>query len=389
MSNAPRFGIVAGESSGDNLGAGLIKALRKHYPSAEFLGIAGPEMLKLGCHTLAPMDRLSVMGFVEPLGRLPELFKIKRQLQNEFLANPPLAFIGIDAPAFNLRLEEPLRRGGIKTVQYVSPSVWAYGKKRIHQIKRAVDLMLTLFPFERAIYDEHDIAVECVGHPLADTIGFEDRKAQSRAQLDLKPEDEVVTLMPGSRGGEIKRLGPVFLSAAVESLQHCPQLKFIIPCSSAQTRSQVSRLLRAASLFPGDQFALVDDSHLAISAADFVVLASGTATLEALLLRRPMVVCYKLGAFTYAIASRIVKIPHVSLPNLLAGKALVPEFIQHEVSIDRVRDEIVSFMAGPTDHQVLLNEFDTIHRSIRLDASSRAAEAILKLLNLPANPTQS
>ena len=385
MSKHPRFGIVAGESSGDNLGAGLIEALRRHYPHAEFVGIAGPKMLKLGCRTLAPMERLSVMGFVEPLGRLPELFKIKAQLQAEFISNPPLAFIGIDSPAFNLRLENSLRQNSIKTVQYVSPSVWAYGKNRIHKIKRAVDLMLTLFPFETAIYAEHEIAVECVGHPLADSIGFEDNKAQSRAQLDLKDEDEVVCLMPGSRGGEIKRLGPVFLAAAVESLQHCPRLRFIIPCASAAARSQINGLMRAASLFPGDQFTLVDDSHLAISAADFVVLASGTATLEAMLLRRPMLVCYKLGLLTYAIASRIVKIPHIALPNLLAGKALVPEFIQHGVSVDRLRDEIVSFMAGQTDHAILLDEFDRIHRGIRLDASSRAAEAILKLVNLPVS----
>ena len=385
MSKHPRFGIVAGESSGDNLGAGLIEALRRHYPNAEFVGIAGPQMLKLGCRTLAPMERLSVMGFVEPLGRLPELFKIKARLQAEFISNPPLAFIGIDAPAFNLRLEKPLRENSIKTVQYVSPSVWAYGKKRIHKIKRAVDLMLTLFPFETAIYDEHDIAVECVGHPLADSVGFENKKAQSRARLDLKDEYEVVCLMPGSRSGEIKRLGPVFLAAAVESLQHCPRLRFIIPCASDAAKSQISGLLRAASLFPGDQFTLVEDSHLAISAADFVVLASGTATLEAMLLRRPMLVCYKLGGLTYAIASRILKIPHIALPNLLAGKELVPEFIQHAVSVVRVRDEIVSFMAGQTDHGILLGEFDRIHRSIRLDASSRAAEAILKLVNLPAS----
>jgi lipid-A-disaccharide synthase len=386
MSKALRFGIVAGESSGDNLGAGLIRALRAHYPNAEFVGIAGPEMLKLGCRTLAPLDRLSVMGFVEPLGRLPELFRIKRQLHSEFVANPPAAFIGIDTPAFNLRLEEPLRQHAVKTVQYVSPSVWAHGKNRIHKIKRVVDLMLTLFPFETAIYEEHGIAVECVGHPLADSIGFEDQKAESRAQLDLALADEVVALMPGSRGGEIKRLGPVFFAAAVEALQHCPQLKFIIPCSSASARSQITGLLRSASIFPGDQFVLVDDSHQAISAADFVVLASGTATLETMLLRRPMVVCYKLGALTYAIGSRIVKIPNVALPNLLAGKRLVPEFLQNEVTIERVRDEIVSFMAGQTNHEALLDEFDAIHRSIRLDASSRAAEAILRLLDLPINP---
>jgi lipid-A-disaccharide synthase len=380
MSEAPLIGIVAGEKSGDILGAGLISALRKKYPDAEFAGIGGPDMIALGFNSLADMERLSVMGFVEPLGRLPELFALKKRLKEFFVARRPMVFIGIDSPDFNLRLEEELKQENIKTVHYVSPSLWAYREKRIHKVKRAVDLMLTLFPFETAVYEQHAVAVRCVGHPLADTIGFEDRKLVCREQFELDENDAVVTLMPGSRGGEIKRLAPVFLSAAVESLEQCPNLRFLIPYSSAANKAQISALLREESIFCGDQFTLVDDSHSAISAADLVVLSSGTATLETLLLRRPMIVGYKLAAITFAIASRIVKIPYVALPNLLAGRQLVPEYIQHELTVDRVRDAIVSHMSGSENHEALMQEFERIHKSIRLDASAQAADAIASLI---------
>jgi len=384
MSNAIRIGIVVGEKSGDMLGAGLMQALRKHYPEAEFVGIGGPAMIALGCRTLAPMERLSVMGFVEPLGRLPELLRIKQRLQDFFLQDPPAVFIGIDSPDFTLRIEAVLRAAGIKTVHYVSPSVWAYRAKRIHKIKLAVDLMLTLFPFETQIYRKHDIAVKCVGHPLGDTIGFDDKKTRYRRHFLLADDAQVVALLPGSRSGEIKRLGPVFLAAAVESLQSCPKLQFIIPCSSPNTRLQISDQLKQLGIFIGEQFRLVDDSHAAISAADLVVLASGTATLETLLLRRPMIVCYKLAAITYAIASRMVKIPFVALPNLLAGEQLVPEYIQQRVTVATVRDEIVHHMsvihANPAAHDALLKRFEEIHRVLRRDASVQAAAAIAQLV---------
>lgn len=380
MSNAPLIGIVAGEKSGDILGAGLISALREKYPDAEFAGIGGPDMIALGFNSLAEMDRLSVMGFVEPLGRLPELFALKKRLKEFFVTRRPLVFIGIDNPDFNLRLEEELKQRNIKTVHYVSPSLWAYREKRIHKVKRAVDLMLTLFPFETAVYTQHGVAVKCVGHPLADTIGFEDKKVSSREQLGLGPEDSVVALMPGSRGGEIKRLAPVFLAAAVESLEVCPQLKFLIPTSSAANKAQIAELLREESIIGDQHFILVDDSHAAISAADLVVLSSGTATLEALLLRRPMIVGYKLAAITFAIASRIVKIPYVALPNLLAGRQLVPEYIQHDLTADKVREGIVSHMTGTEDHLALMQEFERIHKSLRLDASSQAAQAVTSLI---------
>lgn len=385
MKKALRIGIVVGEKSGDILGAGLIQALQKLSPDIEFVGIAGPAMQALGCRSLAPVERLSVMGFVEPLGRLPELLSIKKRVQDHFLQDPPAVFIGIDAPDFNLSIESVLRKAGIKTVHYVSPSVWAYRAKRIHKIKLAVDLMLTLFPFETSIYRQHGIAVKCVGHPLADTIDFQDRKLERRRQLQLADDARVVALMPGSRSGEVKRLGLVFLAAAVESLQYNSRLQFIIPCSSPDTRLQITGQLKQLGIFSGEQFQLVDDSHAAISAADLVVLASGTATLETLLLRRPMIVCYKLAALTYAIASRMVKIPFIALPNLLAGEQLVPEYIQHNVTVPRVRDEIVrcthELDENAAHNAALLERFDEIHRVLRRDASAQAAAAIWQLVS--------
>jgi lipid-A-disaccharide synthase len=382
MSKPLSFGIVAGEKSGDILGASLILEMRKRHPDVEFVGIGGDDMIAAGCRSMFEMDRLSVMGFVEPLGRLPELFGIKRQLREYFIANPPLAFIGIDAPDFNLRLESELHNVGIKTVHYVGPSVWAYRAKRIVAIKKAVDLMLTLFPFETQIYKDHDIKVACVGHPLADEIGFTDAKEQTRSELGIAQDAKVIALMPGSRSGEITRLAPIFFGAAIKSLQRNPSLRFLIPCSSADNRRLVGDIMRQLGLLSGEQFCLLDDSRQAMSAADFVVMASGTATLEALLLRRPMVICYKLAALTFAIASKMVKIPNVGLPNLLAGKRLVPEYLQGQVTVDAVSEEIIKFVSEPESTAAMLKEFTTIHKRIRLGASAQAVNAIESLVGI-------
>lgn len=376
----PRFGIVAGERSGDILGAGLMEALLTRYPGARFVGIGGPEMAALGCQSLAPMDRLSVMGFVEPLGRLPELLRIKRKLQDCFLAEPPAAFIGIDSPDFNLRLAAQLKARGVSTVHYVSPSVWAYRANRIHGIKRSVDLMLTLFPFETEIYRTHGIPVRCVGHPLADQIDFDDRRAESRERLGLGPDDRVLTLMPGSRSGEIQRLGPDFIAAALEARQSLPDLKFLVPCAGAEARLQLEAMLRSARVLDPGQFVLVDDSRLAISAANLVLMASGTATLEAMLLRRPMIVCYKLARLTWALATRIVKVDNVALPNLLAGRRLVPEYLQTEVRAPVLRDEILNYFAHPERYTPMLEDFARLHGELRRDASRQAAEAVAGLI---------
>ena len=379
-----RFGIVAGEKSGDMLGADLIKALKEHYPGAEFFGIGGPAMEELGCHSLVPMDRLSVMGFVEPLGRLPELLRIKRNLEHTFIENPPAVFIGIDSPDFNLRLEATLKANKIKTVQYVSPTVWAYRAKRIFKIKQAVDLMLTLFPFETEIYQKHGVSVACVGHPLANLIDFEDYRKQHREQLGLAYNDRVVALLPGSRSSEIKRLGPVFMEAAIGALQQFPKTKFVLPAAGAGAKILLNDLLGKFNILGNDQFQLVDNSQAAMSASNLVILASGTATLEAMLLRRPMVVCYKLAPITHAIASRMLQIPFVALPNLLAGKELVPEYVQKACSAKTLRWEITKFMSGASEddleHIKLLKEFDAIHRGLRLGGSVGAAQEIVNLI---------
>ncbi|MFT5935578.1 MAG: lipid-A-disaccharide synthase, partial [Pseudohongiellaceae bacterium] len=275
-----------------------------------------------------------------------------------------------------------LHNAGIKTVHYVGPSVWAYRAKRILGIKKSVDLMLTLFPFETQIYKDHGIKVACVGHPLADQIGFKDSKQQTRVELGIAQGAQVIALMPGSRSGEINRLAPVFFAAAIKSLQRNPGLRFLIPCSSTDNKRLISDIMRQLGILSGEQFCLLDDSRQAMSAADFVVMASGTATLEALLLRRPMVICYKLAALTFVIASRMVKIPNVGLPNLLAGKRLVPEYLQGQVTVDAVSAEIINFVSEPESMAAMLEEFTAIHKKIRLDASAQAANAIESLVGI-------
>ena len=381
MADPIQIGIVAGEKSGDILGAGLIAALQKRHPDAEFVGIGGPDMESLGFQSLFPMERLSVMGFVEPLGRLPELLYIKRKLEAYFKACLPSIFIGIDSPDFNLRIEETLKAHHIATVHYVSPSVWAYRKNRIHKIKRAVDLMLTLFPFETAIYDEFGIPATCVGHPLADQIGFENETEGARQTLGLSQSEQVVALLPGSRVSEIERLAPLFLVAAVKTLRSMPKLRFLIPFSGAESRACIERALARCSIFLGEQFRLVENSQQAMAAADFVVLASGTATLEAMLLRKPMAVFYRLAPITHLIASRIVDVPYVALPNLLAGKRLVPEAIQNEATEAAVESQILNYFSDPDAFEESLRQFDSLHRELRKGASEAASAAITELLN--------
>lgn len=376
--------MVAGESSGDALGAGLIRALRQRFPDARFEGIGGPRMLAEGFHSRVPMERLSVMGFVEPLGRLPELLRIKRDLVRELDRSRPDVFIGIDSPGFNLRLEKDLHGFGLPTVHYVSPSVWAWGARRIHAMARCVDLMLTLFPFETAIYEEHGIPVHCVGHPLADSIAPGDSGAgreAARERLALPPSAPVVALMPGSRRAEIERLGRLFLQAAGQCLQRRPEMHFVIPCASPERRRQVEALLQQYGPELSARCHVLDgDSHTAMQAAHLVLLASGTATLEAMLLKRPMVVCYRLAPLTWMLASRLLRVPHVALPNLLAGRELVPELLQGAVTVPALVDNIHHWLENTGKREELFRAFDDIHRHIRRDADDSAAGAVAGLL---------
>lgn len=373
MSRPIRVALVAGEASGDILGSGLMQAIKQRHPDAEFIGVGGARMEAEGLKSYFPMERLAVMGLVEVLGRLFELLRRRRQLARDLIAAKPDVFIGIDAPDFNLGLELKLRRAGIKTVHYVSPSVWAWRQKRVLKIREACDLMLTLFPFEAQFYDEHQVPVRFVGHPLADAIPQQADRAAARETLDLPQDDPVVALMPGSRGGEVARLGELFLDAAIRLRALRPGIHFLLPCATPERREQLEQMLAGRDL---PLTLLNGRSHEALAACDAVLIASGTATLEALLYKRPMVVAYRVAPLTYRILKRLVKSPYISLPNLLAERLLVPELIQDAATPEALAQAVAPLIDGG---QVQTEGFDVIHRALRRDASVSAADAVLKL----------
>lgn len=373
MSRLIRVALVAGEASGDILGSGLMQAIKQRHPDAEFIGVGGARMEAEGLKSYFPMERLAVMGLVEVLGRLFELLGRRRQLARDLIAAQPDVFIGIDAPDFNLGLELKLRRAGIKTVHYVSPSVWAWRQKRVLKIREACDLMLTLFPFEAQFYDEHQVPVRFVGHPLADAIPQQADRAAAREALDLPQDEPVVALMPGSRGGEVARLGELFLDAAIRLRALRPGIHFLLPCATPERREQLEQMLAGRDL---PLTLLNGRSHEALAACDAVLIASGTATLEALLYKRPMVVAYRVAPLTYRILKRLVKSPYISLPNLLAERLLVPELIQDAATPEALAQAVAPLIDGG---QVQTEGFDVIHRALRRDASVSAADAVLKL----------
>ncbi|MDR8017287.1 lipid-A-disaccharide synthase [Ectopseudomonas guguanensis] len=373
MSRPLRVALVAGEASGDILGSGLMQAIKARHPDAEFIGVGGARMEAEGLKSYFPMERLAVMGLVEVLGRLFELLGRRRQLARDLIAAQPDVFIGIDAPDFNLGLELKLRRAGIKTVHYVSPSVWAWRQKRVLKIREACDLMLTLFPFEAQFYDEHQVPVRFVGHPLADAIPQQADRAAARDALDLPQDEPVVALMPGSRGGEVARLGELFLDAAIRLRSLRPGVRFLLPCATPERREQLEQMLAGRDL---PLTLLNGRSHEALAACDAVLIASGTATLEALLYKRPMVVAYRVAPLTYRILKRLVKSPYISLPNLLAERLLVPELIQEAATAEALAQAVAPLIDGG---QVQTEGFDVIHRALRRDASLSAADAVLKL----------
>lgn len=373
MTDLMRVALVAGEASGDILGAGLMQALKAQYPQIEFIGVGGPLMQAQGLNSYFPMERLSVMGLVEVLGRLPELLSRRKRLINTLIEAKPNVFIGIDAPDFNLTLELKLRQAGIKTVHYVSPSVWAWRQKRVLKIREACDLMLTLFPFEAQFYQDHQVPVRFVGHPLADTIPQQADRAAARDSLNLSHDQPVVALMPGSRGGEVSRLGSLFLDAAVRLRTLRPGIQFVLPCSSPERRAQLEQMLVGRDL---PLTLLNGRSHEALAACDAVLIASGTATLEALLYKRPMVVAYKVASLTYRILKRLVTSAYISLPNLLAERLLVPEMIQDAATPEALAQLLAPLLDGG---EVQTEGFDVIHRALRRDASVQAAQAVLQL----------
>ncbi len=376
-----RIGIVANEPSGDQLGAGLIRAIRTRCPDARFEGVAGPQMLAEGCSSLVPMEQLSVMGLVEVVRHLPKLLAIRRHLAQHFLRYRPHVFIGVDAPDFNLGLEAWLRRAGIKTVHYVSPTVWAWRSGRVKTIRRSVDLMLSIFPFETEFLKQHGVPVRYVGHPLAGEIGLEPDRRGARSRLGLDEASTLMALLPGSRASEVRSLSPVFIESARWCLERRPDLRFVVPLVNVAVRGLFEEALRAAA--PDLPVTLVDgNSRDVLSAADLVLTASGTATLEAMLHKRPMVVAYRLNPLTYRIAKafKLLKVPYVAMANLLAGEELAPEFIQDACRPEAIGAALLEFLAHPRRVAEIQARYLAIHREMRLDAGDRAAEAVLELI---------
>ena len=374
-----RIGLLAGESSGDILGSRLITALKKQFGEVQFEGIGGPLMEAQGLESLFPMERLSVMGFIEPLKRLPELLRIRGSLYRHFRDNPPDIFIGIDSPDFTLHLEQKLRKVGITTAHLVSPSVWAWRKRRIRKIKRAVDLMLCLFPFETDVYREHGVPVVFVGHPLADEIPMRVESAAARAALGLPATGKLLALLPGSRGGEVRLLAPLFLETAKRVKLHDSQLSVVMPAANAMRYVELENLIQN---YPELDVSLVKGrSREVMAAADAVLLASGTATLEAMLLKRPMVIAYRMAAFSWALISRLLTVKYAGLPNLLANRPLVPEFIQNDATAEAMAAALQTQLSATTGAAELIAGYDSIHRQLALDFSARSAQAIAALLH--------
>lgn len=377
-----QIALVAGELSGDLLGGSLIAALKARYPHARFRGIGGPAMVAEGLQTLVPLEQLAVMGLVEVLRHLPRLLEIRRRLYQQLLADPPQVFIGIDAPDFNLGLERRLRVRGIPTIHYVSPSVWAWRRWRVRKIAQAVDLLLTLLPFEAAFYERHGVPVRYVGHPLADLIPLQggDVPAARRAlELELPIDTSLVALLPGSRLGEVSRLGPLFLGTAGWLHARRADLRFLIPAATPRLYEVLAQL--RAERAPALPLTLVlGRSREVMAAADVVLLASGTATLEAMLLKRPMVVAYRVAPVTAWLARRLVAVSHFALPNLLAGTDLVPEFIQEAATVTNLGPAVLRWLDRSNARQALMAEFEALHTVLRRDASRQAAGAIAELL---------
>ena len=373
--------MVAGEASGDTLGADLIHALRRLSPDAEFFGVAGPKMQAAGCEVWEPAESLAVMGLFEIVRDLPRLLRLRARIRASFLAAKPDVFVGIDAPEFNLRLARDLRSAGIKTVQYVSPQVWAWRQSRARSIHESVDLVLCVLPFEKRFYDEHGMRAEFVGHPLADAIPMTVDRSSARRVLNMDANARVVALLPGSRRGEVARLAGDFAATARWLAAQRPRLKFIAPMASAATREIFAEAL--ARHAPGLDVQLIDrQSQTALIAADVVLVASGTASLEAALCKRPMVVVYRFGAMTAWILRRLnlVKVKFFAQPNLLADRRVVGEYFQEEIVPESVGAELLMWLEDGDRRSALEREFSRIHAGLRRDAGTLAAQAVVALL---------
>ncbi|WP_281629977.1 lipid-A-disaccharide synthase [Vibrio sp. St2] len=372
-----RVGIIAGELSGDTLGEGFIKAVKQQYPNAEFVGIGGPKMIAQGCESLFDMEELAVMGLVEVLGRLPRLLKVKAELVRYFTENPPDVFVGIDAPDFNLRLELDLKKAGIKTVHYVSPSVWAWRQKRIFKIEAATNLVLAFLPFEKAFYDKYQVPCEFIGHTLADAIPLESPKAPARELLGLEQNKKWLAVLPGSRGSELKMLAAPFIETCRRLHLKHPDIGFVVALVNQKRREQFEQVWQ--ELAPELDFKLVNDTaRNVITASDAVMLASGTVALECMLIKRPMVVGYRVNAVTAFIARQMLKTKYVSLPNILADQELVKELLQEDCTPENLEIEVEKLLGE--QGQCMIEKFTEMHHWIRKDADKQAAKAVLNLI---------
>jgi lipid-A-disaccharide synthase len=374
-------GIVAGESSGDTLGAALIAALQARIPGTRCFGVAGPKMIAAGCEAWASSEELAVMGFTEPLLHLPRLLRLRSMLTSRFSAERPDVFVGIDAPAFNLGLEQRLKSRGLKTVQYVSPQVWAWRQGRVRTIGKACDLVLCLLPFETDFYSQHGVKAVFVGHPLADQIPLEVDRVAAREALGIDLDATVVALLPGSRMGEVERLGADFAAAAAWIASRRPGVRFIAPMASARLRAAFERHVAGERGGTGPAISLLDgQAQRALAAADAAIVASGTATLETLLTGRPMVVAYRVSAVTAFLLRRLalIKVPYFSQPNLLVGRRLVPEFLQEQVSGAALGAALLQQIDDPEHVSELGREFRRVHEVLRRGGADRAAAAILQ-----------
>lgn len=374
-----RVGIVAGELSGDQLGAALIAALRAQVPGVQCFGVAGPKMIAAGCEPWASADELAVMGLTEVLHHLPRLLRLRSSLVARFRAARPHVFVGIDAPEFNLGLAKRLKAEGVKTVQYVSPQVWAWRQGRVRGIGKACDLVLCLLPFETEFYTRYGVPAVFVGHPLADQIPLEVDREGARRALDIDPAAVVIALLPGSRMGEVERLGADFVAAAAWIAVHRPEIQFVAPMASRRVYQAFERTVAAVPRAPAIR--VIDgQAQRVLAAADAVIVASGTATLETLLSRRPMVVAYRVGAVTAFLLRRLglIKVPYFSQPNLLVGRQLVPEFLQEQVSGEALGSALLHELDDREYLSEMQQEFRKVHETLRCGGAERAASAILE-----------
>lgn len=381
---APRsqvVGIVAGEPSGDQLGAHLMRSLLARRPGLRFVGIGGPKMEAAGCEVLFPMEKLAVRGYVEVIKHYWEIVGIRRRLRDHFLRNPPAAFIGVDAPDFNLGLELDLRRAGIPTVQYVAPAVWAWRRERIQTVKHAVSTLLTLFPFEARLFEKAGVSVRYVGHPLADLLEDLPPIEAVREELRISPVIPVVAMLPGSRISELENMAELFVRTAVKLNEHIPGIRFLVPFATRETRLLFEAAI--AKVMPEELNLTMMTGHSleAMAAADAVLVASGTATLEAALLKRPMVITYKVSRLSYWLLRRRAYQPFLGLPNILAGEEIVPELIQDAATPDTLAQALLTLLQDEDVRVRLEGRYESIRRALRQDTAEKAATAIMPLLS--------